>query len=315
MHVLVTGAAGFIGQALVQALLQRNDVARVIAMDQVACPLQSPKLDVRVGDLSDPVVAHALIDTQTAAVFHLASLVSGGAEANYAQGMRINFDATRVLLDAARTAGHCPHFLFASSIAVYRADDSGAKLFVTDATVPAPRLSYGAQKLMCEILINDLTRRGVVHGVSLRLPTVMVRAGLANTAISGWTSAIVREAVAGRDYVCPVAPHTTMACISVGRVVDAFLHAWSLPPASLGIDRAYVLEGLPATAQEIRAALERVAQGHVLGGLRFEPDAQMQSVMDQVAQSTVSVRARRLGFPRNPDLDDIVREYLSTVTP
>jgi hypothetical protein len=88
-----------------------------------------------------------------------------------------------------------------------------------------------------------------------------------------------------------------------------------LPPASLGIDRAYVLEGLPATAQEIRAALERVAQGHVLGGLRFEPDAQMQSVMDQVAQSTVSVRTRRLGFPRNPDLDDIVREYLSTVTP
>jgi len=69
--------------------------------------------------------------------------------------------------------------VFTSSIAVYRADDAQIaareRLYVTDDTRPSPRLSYGAQKLMCEILINDMTRRGFVDGRSVRLPTVMVR--------------------------------------------------------------------------------------------------------------------------------------------
>ncbi len=235
-------------------------------------------------------------------VFHLASLVSGGAEQNFELGMKVNFDATRDLLEACRHAGRCPKFIFASSIAVYGGELPDP---VTDDTAPAPRLSYGAQKLMCETLIDDYSRRGFVDGRSLRLPTVMVRPGGANTAVSGWASALIREPLAGRDYVCPVRPETTMACISVGKVVQAFLHARDLPAAKLGRKRTVLLEGIPVSAREMWSAIEKRAPGRV----RFEPDPALQQVMDAVPKATRSARAAQLGFPSSRDIAEIVHEY------
>src|SRR5262249_11834331 len=155
------------------------------------------------GNIAYPQFARSLITPDIGAVFHLASLVSGSAEQNFELGSKVNLDATRDLLEACRLAGHAPKFLFASSIAVY----SGVEV-VTDETPPRPRLSYGTEKLVCEIRVGDYPRRGFVEGTSLRLPTVMVRPGGANTAVSGWASAIIREPLAGRDYVCPVRADT-----------------------------------------------------------------------------------------------------------
>jgi nucleoside-diphosphate-sugar epimerase len=291
MRILVTGAAGYIGSALARAL----HGPQLVTTDQCA-PAQI------IGNLAYPKFARSLVTPELGAVFHLASLVSGGAEQNFELGMKVNLEATRDLLEACRLAGHCPKFIFASSIAVY-----GGALPdpVTDDTAPAPRISYGAQKLMCEILIDDYSRRGYVDGRSLRLPTVMVRPGGANTAVSGWASALVREPLAGRDYVCPVRPDTTMACISVAKVVQAFLHARDLPAAALGARRTVLLEGVPVSAREMWAAIEDRASGRV----RFEPDPALQAVMDAVPKATRSQRAASLGFPRSRDIAEIVREY------
>jgi nucleoside-diphosphate-sugar epimerase len=291
MRILVTGAAGYIGSALARAL----HGPQLVTSDQCA-PAQI------IGNLAYPRFARSLVTPELGVVFHLASLVSGGAEQNFELGMKVNLEATRDLLEACRLAGHCPKFIFASSIAVY-----GGALPnpVTDDTAPAPRISYGAQKLMCEILIDDYSRRGFVDGRSLRLPTVMVRPGGANTAVSGWASALVREPLAGRDYVCPVRPDTTMACISVAKVVQAFLHARDLPAAALGARRTVLLEGVPVSAREMWGAIENRASGRV----RFEPDPALQAVMDAVPKATRSQRAASLGFPRSRDIAEIVREY------
>jgi nucleoside-diphosphate-sugar epimerase len=293
MSILVTGAAGYIGSALARALLPR---AEVLATDQAS----PPHGRALTGNLAYPQFARSLITPEVGAVFHLAALVSGGAEQNFELGTKVNLDATRDLLEACRLAGHRPKFIFASSIAVYGGVDE-----IDDLTPPAPRISYGAQKLVCEILVDDYTRRGYVDGRALRLPAVMVRPGAANTAVSGWASAIIREPLAGRDYVCPVRPDTRMACISTAKVVQCFLRALELEAEAIGPRRAVLLTGIPVSAQQMWDAVKARARGRV----RFEPDPRVQEIMDAAPKATRSARAAKLGFPASSSIEEIVDDY------
>lgn len=292
MRILVTGAAGYIGSALVKALAGQD----VVATDQADAPAFD---DLVVGNLAYPRFARSLVTPEVGVVFHLASLVSGGAEQNFELGTKVNLDATRDLLEACRLAGHRPKFVFASSIAVY-----GGNLETIDDETPAsPRLSYGAQKLVCEILIDDYTRKGYIDGRSLRLATVMVRPGAANTAVSGWASAIIREPLAGRDYVCPVRPDTRMACISTNKVVQAFMHASRMEMNAS--QRTILLPGISVSAQQMWDAVKGRAKGKV----RFEPDPALQKIMDAVPKEAVSKKAASLGFRASKDIQEIIDEY------
>ena len=300
MRILVTGGAGYIGSALVRALGEAN----VVATDQTAMPFQG----ALVGNIAYPQFARSLVTPEVDVVFHLASLVSGGAEQNFELGTKVNLDATRDLLEACRLAGHSPRFVFASSVAVY-----GGRLPepVTDETPPMPRLSYGAQKLIGEVLIDDYTRRGFVDGRALRLPAVLVRPGSANTAVSGWSSAIIREPLAGRAYVCPVAPHTRLACISLAKAVRAFQRIAEIDGALLGARRTTLLTGIGVTAQEMWDAVRPRARGKV----RFEPDPLLQKLIDGAPKATLSKRAGELGLPHSASIEEIVREYEEAALP
>jgi nucleoside-diphosphate-sugar epimerase len=85
----------------------------------------------------------SIVDRETGAIFHLAAIVSGMAEADFDLGMRINVDATRTLLELCREAGNRPRVVFTSSVAVFGGD---LPPLLNDATPLNPQTSYGIEK-------------------------------------------------------------------------------------------------------------------------------------------------------------------------
>ena len=159
-------------------------------------------------------------------VFHLASAVSAAsAKLDFDLGLRSNLDSTRALLDAlARSAGNAPRLVFSSSVAVF-GPDPGEPLpaVVADDTLPAPQTSYGTQKLMCEHLIADYTRKGYIDGRAARLMTVTVRPGKPNGAASSFFSGIIREPLAGVEAICPVDASVSHPVSSPARTIEALI--------------------------------------------------------------------------------------------
>ena len=217
MKILITGGAGFLGQRLARRLLDRNElngqpVTELVLLDVVgANDFGDKRVRVETGDIADRSVLERVIDTDTQAIFHLAAIVSGQAEADFDLGMRINLDASRLLLEVCRALGHrAARAVHEFGRGVWRR----AARFVQDDTALNPQSSYGTQKAIAELLLNDYARRGFVDGRVLRLPTISVRPGKPNAAASSFASGIIREPLNGERAVCPVDGETRLWLLS-----------------------------------------------------------------------------------------------------
>jgi nucleoside-diphosphate-sugar epimerase len=319
MNIVITGGSGFLGRRLAGALLDRGTlrgadgrdsrIERLTLVDVVeAGGLADPRVRMLTGDVADRSLLERAIGRDTTSVFHLAAIVSGQAEADFDLGMRVNFDATRHLLDICRQHGTCPRVVFTSSVAVY-----GGEL---PATVPddlavTPQTSYGTQKAMAELLINDYTRRGFVDGRSLRLPTVSVRPGRPNAAASSFASGIIREPLNGEISACPVSADTRVWLLSPRTVVECFIAAHDIDGPRLGSNRLLNLPGMSITVGDMVASLARVAGPEVAARVRWEPDDRIARMVATWPGELAATRARAMGFPCDTDFDAIVRRYIS----
>ena len=194
MHILILGAAGMVGRKLTERLLRDGqlggkDISKMTLQDVVApAKPAAAKIPIEIvtSDFADANTAAPLVGSKPEVIFHLAAIVSGEAEAEFDKGYRINLDGTRFLIDAIRAigGGYKPRLVFTSSIAVFGApfpEKIGDEFFHT------PLTSYGTQKTICELLIADYTRKGLLDGVGIRLPTICVRPGTPNKAASGFS--------------------------------------------------------------------------------------------------------------------------------
>jgi nucleoside-diphosphate-sugar epimerase len=197
--------------------------------------------------------------------------------------------------------------LFSSSIAVFGGD---LPAVVTDATTPTPQGSYGAQKLIGEVLVQDYTRKGYIDGRSVRVPTVVVRPGLPNGAASGFASGIIREPLAGKPAVLPVDPSTEMWIASPRTVVRMFLHALGLPASAWGWHRSVNLPGLVASMHEELDALRRFGGDAAAALVRHQPDEAVMRLVRTWAGRFDAARALSMGFRPDADFASIVQAYI-----
>ncbi|MCX7892336.1 MAG: SDR family oxidoreductase [Burkholderiales bacterium] len=317
MKVLITGGGGFLGHRLAQAIAARGALAgpdgrehavtAIRLLDTAFPPGAESRFDCVAGDLSAPGVIERVLERDTGAVFHLAAVVSGGAEADFDLGMRVNLDGTRALLEACRRLAGPPRFVFASSVAAFGGD---LPPVLDDTTTPNPQTSYGMQKVVGEYLVTEFSRRGFIDGRSLRLPTIVVRPGKPNLAASSFASGIIREPLNGEPSALPVPDTTGIWLLSPGRVIEAFIHAHELASAAWGVNRVVNLPGISVTVREMLAALARIAGPAVAARVTYQPDERIQRIVKTWPAAFRTDRALALGFRADAGIEDVIREYI-----
>lgn len=315
MKIVVTGGAGFLGQKLAKALLQADsplgcnelilaDVVKPVAPAEFA---NDPRLQCLAVDLGEPDAPSRLIDSQCDVLFHLAAIVSGHAEADFDLGLKVNFDATRNILERARRVASHLKLVFTSTCGVFGGD---LPPVIDDMTAVQPQNSYGMAKAMSELLINDYSRRGYVDGRAVRLPTVSVRAGAANKAVTSFASGIVREPLNGEVAECPVAPELELWLTSPETVVRNIIHAATLPSSSLGPWRVINLPGITASVQEMIDALEKVAGKKVASLVKFTNEKLINDMVSTFPTRFCNQKALSLGFTVDKTYEDIIKSYI-----
>lgn len=270
MRVLVTGAAGFIGRALVERLTARPEVGEVIALDLAEISLADPAVRTLRGDLAEIgrlLPARAPPDI----VFHVAGITTQACEADPDLAFRVNVEGTRHLLAWCRALARPPRFVFTSSVAVFGAGE----VVVDEASRVGPASTYGTTKVMAEALVADATRRRDVDGATLRLPVTMVRPGRTGRAGAGYMSDLIRSVVAGRPFVAPLAADRIVPVASVQAAVS-LLERLGFSPAPPPL--AHV-PALAASGEAMLAALRACGFTLAPGQIAFAPDAEVERLV------------------------------------
>lgn len=305
-RILVTGAGGFVGQALSTALLADPGFgsARLVLLDAQPIAVRDERVEAIQGDLADARVIDAAIGDGVDLAYHLAAVVGAAAEADYALARRVNVDATLSLFERLRVGERCPRVVYASSIAVF---GEPPPAHVDDDTQPRPTMVYGAQKRMMEIALAQFSARGWLDGLSLRLPAIVAKPAVAGVP-AVFLNRLFHAFAAGEDMTMPVSAQGTCWLLSTAGCIDALIHAARLPSDTIGGDRTLTLPALRVT---IGALVEALACHHE-GPTRiaFAPDPGLEAQFaSQPPLSTAA--ADRMGFRHDGDLHRLVARALA----
>jgi nucleoside-diphosphate-sugar epimerase len=324
MKILILGGGGMIGQRLLEHLVTKpqiggKSISQVTVLDAFIEP-RIPRssdfaIDSQIADITNSQTCVESIATKPDVIFHLAAIVSGEAESNFERGYSVNLDGTRNLFEVIRAQDdYCPRVVYTSTAAVYGGPYPLNPEFAGDDFILQPTTSYGIQKAIGELLLNDYSRRGFLDGVGLRLPTICVRPGKPNAAASGVFSNIIREPLVGIETTLAVSKDVSMVFASPRSAVGFLTHAAQLDTKQLGTRRSMMMPGVHATIRDEIEALRRVAGDKVVSYIREVP-------VDTFAQQMVDAwnfpafpasRARNLGFTCEKTFDELIHLHIES---
>ena len=320
MKILITGGGGMLGQKLIAGLAKVGSIngKKIESITVVDAYKQSQALDgfdfkitSKIVDITDRKECDAMIAEKPDVIFHLAAIVSGEAESDFEKGYRVNVDGMRNLFEAIRLISndYCPRVVFTSSVAVY----GGPYLEVADDNfILQPATSYGVQKAIGELLLNDYSRRGFFDGVGLRIPTLCVRPGLPNSAASGVFSNIIREPLMGIEATLTAGKDASMIFTSPRSAVGFLMHAAQMDTSGLGARRSLMMPGIYATLGDEIDALRRVAGEKIVGFIKEEIDPFVQEMLKSWNFPRFDAkRARSLGFTCEDSFDELIKTHIA----
>ncbi len=306
MPIIITGASGFVGRALVRQLLKRGD--DVVALDTHSSEIPDAAREF-IGDIADPSVRDRAFRDGCNALIHLATVPGGAAEADPAASRRINIDAMYDLLEAAKASGTKPRVVYASSIAVF--GDPLPAGGVDDATPLAPKMIYGGHKAMMETAVATMHHRGEIEGISVRLPGILARPKGPSGMKSAFMSDLFHALREGEEFICPVSEGATIWAQSVSQCADNFMHALAMDASMMPVTRVVTLPAQRITMGALAAEIARQC-GVSTDLVTYQPDAALEAGFGaQPPLSTPS--ADRAGFAHDGDLARLVANALAVI--
>lgn len=319
MNVLVLGAAGLIGRKLSEALAQRGTLRGRPISKLVMADILTPTavdapfaVETAICDIADRASVDALIGADIDVIYLLAAVVSAHAEEDLDAGLNINMFGAFNVMERCRALGTIPVVVFTSSIAVYGGEAPDP---ILDHTILNPQTSYGAQKAIGELLLNDYSRRGLLDGRGFRLPTISVRPGRPNRAASSFMSSIIREPLNGQEAVCPVDRDYPHYYLSPRKCIENLIKGAELDAADLGQNRCMMMPGRTWTIGEIVEAMTAVAGPEPAKLIRWEPQPEIQEIVRGWRGYMKPEKSLRLGLTADESFEDNVRYYLEDDKP
>lgn len=312
---LIIGGGGMVGQKLAHALAKEEPATEVTLFDRAFPAEGGASAAQKVpGDVTHPGLVTRLIAGRPDVIYHLAAIVSGESETDFDLGWSVNHMAFWNFLEAIRAehlssgGEYVPRVVFTSSIAVFGGPYPEV---IPDDFPRQPQTSYGAQKAISELMLNDVSRKGFMDGIAIRLPTIVVRPGKANLAASSFFSGIIREPLNGQEAILPVSRDVRHWHASPRAAVGFLRHAAGLDTAKLGNWRALSMPGVSCTVAEQIEALREAAGDEVVKLIREERDTFIEKIVDGWPTNFAAEQAKALGFKAEDSFREIIDVYMA----
>jgi nucleoside-diphosphate-sugar epimerase len=322
--ILITGAAGEIGQALTLSLAE-TQTARLLTLDLHPLPAEFRGYSLHLeGDILDRTLfARLVTEYDIDMIFHLAALLSTRSEFAPELAHQVNVNGTLALLQLAaeqsQRRGEPVRFIFPSSIAVYGLPDletKGRDNRVREWDWNYPTTMYGCNKLYCELLGTYFSQHYqqlspapsiMTDFRSLRFPGLIS----AFTAPAGGTSdygpEMLHAAAKGEPYACFVREDTTIPFMAMPDAITALLRLAEAPRAML-TRSVYNVTSFSLSAAEFH---HYVLAAFPQAQITFAPDVRRQRIVDSWPAGLNDNPARR-DWDWQPayDVERAFHEYL-----
>jgi nucleoside-diphosphate-sugar epimerase len=319
MNILILGGGGVVGQKLAHQLAKRGtlrgqNISKLVLADIAdPAPVDDPfPVETTTCDIADPASVKTCIDADTHVIYLLAAIVSAHAETDFDLGYKINMTGTLNVLERARALGTKPIVVFTSSLAVFGGDVPNP---ITDHTLLNPQTSYGTQKAIGELLINDYSRKGFIDGRGFRLPTISVRPGKPNLAASSFMSSIIREPLNGQEAICPVEDDFMHYYLSPRKCVENLIKGAELNAEDLGMNRCMMMPGRIWSVRDLINAMTAVAGPGPASLIKFEAQPDIQKIVKGWLWDQAPQKSLKLGLTADESFEDNVRYYLEDDKP
>ena len=322
--ILITGAVGEIGQALIRRLTEDNH-NKLLTLDLKKLPDDlSGKTTHIEGDILDrDLMARLISEYEFEAVFHLAALLSTRAEFTPLMAHHVNVEGTMHLIQMAaeesERSGRSLKLIFPSSIAAYGMPDLRVKQ--RDAKVREwewnnPTTMYGCNKLYCELLgvyysknYQQLAakRPVMIDFRALRFPGLISAFTVPSGGTSDFAPEMLHAAAQNVPYRCFVREDTRIPFMVMPDAIQALLLLAQASPNELR-RRVYNVTSFSLTAAQIR---NKVLQAFPGVDITFQPDQNRQTIVDSWP-ADLDDQAAQLDWGWHPmyDEDKAFNEYL-----